>query len=125
MAGRPGAGHMHVLPIGCCCRAQYSCRATHTKLRNYIHALAKHVDEKKLGDKLVVFIDTNPALSVYTQIALVAMTELIIPVNADSYSEQVRAYCMLGPLARPGLLQCPDKGDGSLLSAAQPVNVAL
>jgi cellulose biosynthesis protein BcsQ len=55
-------------------------------LQEYIQDLAKYF--KKQGKELVVFIDTNPALSIYTQIALVAMTELIIPVNADCFSMQ-------------------------------------
>ena len=34
----------------------------------------------------VVFIDTNPSFSVYTEIALLAAERLIIPVNADDFS---------------------------------------
>lgn len=40
----------------------------------------------------VVFIDTNPSFSVYTEIALAAANKLIIPINADDFSIQaVRA----------------------------------
>lgn len=40
----------------------------------------------------VVFIDTNPAFSVYTEIALAAARKLIIPINSDDFSvEAVRA----------------------------------
>ena len=40
----------------------------------------------------VVFIDTNPAFAVYTEIALAAARKLIIPINADDFSvEAVRA----------------------------------
>jgi len=40
----------------------------------------------------VVFIDTNPAFSVYTEIALAAARKLLIPINADDFSvEAVRA----------------------------------
>ena len=40
----------------------------------------------------VVFIDTNPSFSPYTEIALVAAEKLIIPINADDFSrEAVRA----------------------------------
>ena len=43
-------------------------------------------------DEWVVFIDTNPAFSVYTEIALAAARKLIIPINADDFSvEAVRA----------------------------------
>ena len=34
----------------------------------------------------VVFIDTNPAFSVYTEIALVSARKLLIPINADDFS---------------------------------------
>lgn len=36
----------------------------------------------------VVFIDTNPSFSVYTEIALAAAEKLIIPVNADDFSRE-------------------------------------
>ena len=36
----------------------------------------------------VVFIDTNPSFSVYTEIALLAAQRLIIPVNADDISRE-------------------------------------
>ena len=43
-------------------------------------------------DELVVFIDTNPAFSVYTEIALAVAKKLIIAINADDFSvEAVRA----------------------------------
>lgn len=57
-------------------------------LREHIHQLARDV-KQQLNKEVVVFIDTNPALSITTQIALVAMTHLIIAVNADSFSMQV------------------------------------
>lgn len=37
-------------------------------------------------DNWIVFIDTNPAFSVYTEIALAAAKKLIIPINADDFS---------------------------------------
>ncbi|XP_062513420.1 uncharacterized protein LOC134189195 [Corticium candelabrum] len=36
----------------------------------------------------VVFIDTNPALTVYTEMALAAADRLIVPCSADVYSKQ-------------------------------------
>lgn len=36
----------------------------------------------------VVFIDTNPSFSIYTEIALAAEGKLIIPVNADDFSRE-------------------------------------
>ena len=35
---------------------------------------------------LTVFIDTNPAFSVYTELAVAAADKLITPVNADGFS---------------------------------------
>jgi cellulose biosynthesis protein BcsQ len=64
----------------------------HVKLRNYVQQLANYC--RSQNKELVVFIDTNPALSIYTQIALVAATDLIIPVNADSFSMQVTPVTM-------------------------------
>lgn len=36
----------------------------------------------------VIFIDTNPSFSPYTEIALVAAEKLIIPINADDFSRE-------------------------------------
>ena len=36
----------------------------------------------------VVFIDTNPSFTVYTEIALLAAQRLIIPANADDFSRE-------------------------------------
>lgn len=36
----------------------------------------------------VVFIDTNPSFSTYTEIALAAAEKLIIPINADDFSRE-------------------------------------
>lgn len=50
------------------------------------------VTENQDGQEWVVFIDTNPSFSVYTEIALAAAKKLIIPINADDFSkEAVRA----------------------------------
>ena len=43
-------------------------------------------DEASANENWVVFIDTNPAFSVYTEIALAAARKLIIPMNADDFS---------------------------------------
>lgn len=59
----------------------------HHYLLDFIHRLQHHF--AKQDKELVVFIDTSPALSIYTQIALCAMTNLVIPVNADTFSLQV------------------------------------
>ena len=37
---------------------------------------------------LVVFIDTSPSFSVLTEMALLAAERLIIPVNADDFSQE-------------------------------------
>lgn len=63
----------------------------HMYLRDFIQGLADYHAKLQPGEsnKLVVFIDTNPALSIYTQIALCAMTELVMPICADTFSLQV------------------------------------
>lgn len=43
-------------------------------------------DFKRNNQYQVVFIDTNPSFSIYTQMAIAAADELIIPVTADSSS---------------------------------------
>ena len=43
-------------------------------------------DETEVNEDWVVFVDTNPAFSVYTEIALAAAKKLIIPINADDFS---------------------------------------
>lgn len=54
------------------------------------------VTEERSGPEWVVFIDTNPSFSVYTEIALAAANKLIIPMNADDFSiEAVRAMLEL------------------------------
>lgn len=60
------------------------------ELHNFIADLALEFKQGENSKDVVFFIDTNPALSIYTQIALVAMTQLIIPVVANSFSTQVR-----------------------------------
>lgn len=40
----------------------------------------------EVGKNVSVFIDTNPAFSVYTELAIVAASKLICPVNADDSS---------------------------------------
>ena len=39
-------------------------------------------------EEWVVFIDTNPSFSIYTEMALVAAEKLIIPINADDFSRE-------------------------------------
>ena len=51
----------------------------------------------------VIFVDTNPAFTIYTQIAVAAADEFVIPVNADDSSRAgVRALCSLVYGANPG-----------------------
>lgn len=60
------------------------------ELYNFIADLAREFKQGENPKETVFFIDTNPAMSIYTQIALVAMTQLIVPVVANSFSTQVR-----------------------------------
>lgn len=50
-----------------------------------INKLAKYYAKQNLTG-LTVFIDTNPAFSVYTELAIAAADKLITPVNADDFS---------------------------------------
>lgn len=62
-------------------------------IRNFIECSENKVEGVSQGDEeWVVFIDTNPAFSVYTEIALAAAKKLIIPINSDDFSvEALRA----------------------------------
>jgi len=51
------------------------------RLLDFIKAAA--VESNK---QTVVFIDTNPALDIFTEIALLTANKLIVPVNSDHYS---------------------------------------
>merc|ERR1711953_885927 len=54
-------------------------------VRKIIEKIAQKCQEYGMGG-LTVFIDTNPAFSVYTECAVAAADRLIIPVNADDFS---------------------------------------
>ena len=62
-------------------------------IRSFIEGAENLVNGVSRGDEnWVVFIDTNPAFSVYTEIALAAAKKLIIPINSDDFSvEALRA----------------------------------
>lgn len=62
-------------------------------VRSFIEGSKGLVDGVSQSDvEWVVFVDTNPAFSVYTEIALAAARKLIIPINSDDFSvEAVRA----------------------------------
>lgn len=66
-----------------------------SSIRSFIEGLPNIIrGVTELYDEVVVFIDTNPAFSVYTEIALAGARKLLIPINADDFSvEAVR--CML------------------------------
>ena len=38
------------------------------------------------GQSIYTFVDTNPALTIYTHVALLAAKKLIVPVRKDEYS---------------------------------------
>lgn len=64
-----------------------------TSIRSFIEGSPEKITGvTESQDEWVVFIDTNPSFSVYTEIALAAANKLIIPINADDFSiEAVRA----------------------------------
>ncbi|MFC1225237.1 ParA family protein [Pedobacter sp. BG31] len=53
-----------------------------------IHSIVRNLTKKKLneGRDCVYFIDTNPSFSIYTQIAIVGGSSLLVPINADDSS---------------------------------------
>jgi len=57
-------------------------RWVHLVVKGFIESLVK-----KDGDKnWMVFVDTNPSFSIYTEIAVCGASRLIVPVNADDSS---------------------------------------
>lgn len=53
-----------------------------------VHSIIKKLTEKPINEKrtCTYFIDTNPSFSIYTQIAILAGDELLVPINADDSS---------------------------------------
>ena len=80
-------------------------------VRSFIEGSKGLVDGVSQSDvEWVVFVDTNPAFSVYTEIALAAARKLIIPINSDDFSvEAVRAMLDLVYGIRPQ--QCKEEQD--------------
>ncbi|OKH54921.1 ATPase [Scytonema sp. HK-05] len=54
----------------------------HTILREFINKISQ---EDRQADWMV-FVDTNPSFSIYTEIAISSVSRLIVPVNADDSS---------------------------------------
>ncbi len=54
----------------------------------YVHSIIKKLTEKQIDKKrpCTYFIDTNPSFSIYTQMAILAGEELLVPINADDSS---------------------------------------
>jgi hypothetical protein len=57
-------------------------RWIHLIFRRFIEDLAQRVSDRDW----IVFVDTNPSFSIYTELALSAVDRLITPVNADDSS---------------------------------------
>ncbi|MDY0385696.1 MAG: ParA family protein [Methanolobus sp.] len=53
-----------------------------------VHSIIKKLTEREVneGRPCTYFIDTNPSFSIYTQIAILAGKELLVPINADDSS---------------------------------------
>lgn len=52
-----------------------------------VYSIIKKLTEKQINEKpCTYFIDTNPSFSIYTQIAILAGKELLVPINADDSS---------------------------------------
>jgi cellulose biosynthesis protein BcsQ len=57
-------------------------KVQHKLLSSFLEKVALNWE----GQKVVAFLDTNPALTSYTEVALLAVKKLIVPVNADDFS---------------------------------------
>ena len=57
-------------------------RWVHMVFRNFINDLT----QRRANRNWVVFVDTNPSFSIYTELAISAVNRLITPVNADDSS---------------------------------------
>jgi len=57
-----------------------------TLIKRMIAKYARKLKKAEGVERLTVFIDTNPAFSVYTELAIAASNRLIIPLNADDFS---------------------------------------
>ncbi|KAL4429562.1 hypothetical protein ABPG77_008611 [Micractinium sp. CCAP 211/92] len=67
-------------------------RTTLSMLRTMIKVLQQKGGPEWRDSDITVFIDTNPAFTEYTQLALCTIDELIVPVNADDFSLQAVDY---------------------------------
>lgn len=56
----------------------------HNIIKDYINSFS--TERENQGRNIAVFIDTNPAFGVYTELAIVAGDKIICPVNADDSS---------------------------------------
>jgi chromosome partitioning protein len=74
--------------------------AAHKFLRRFIDVVTKGEPEK-----WVAFVDTNPAFTIYTRMALCAADQLVVPCNPDEFS--VNAIRSLTQLLYGAKLQAP------------------
>jgi cellulose biosynthesis protein BcsQ len=53
-----------------------------------VHSILKALTESQINENrpCTYFIDTNPSFSIYTQMAILAGSELLVPINADDSS---------------------------------------
>jgi hypothetical protein len=65
----------------------------HNIIKEYINQFA--LEREQLERNISVFIDTNPAFGVYTELAIVAANKLICPVNADDSSRTAATAMMI------------------------------
>ena len=57
-------------------------------IHHFIEGVKNSMSRMAAYNDLVVFIDTSPSFSVLTEMALIAAERLIIPVNADDFSQE-------------------------------------
>ncbi|HEL5052444.1 TPA: ParA family protein [Stenotrophomonas maltophilia] len=58
------------------------------KVMRWLSDLVRGFDEQSLASDLAVFIDCNPSFSIYTQIALCAADNVVVPFTADDSSRR-------------------------------------
>lgn len=90
-----------------------------------IHSIIKNLTSKTLDEnrECTYFIDTNPSFSIYTQIAIVGGSSLLVPINADDSS--IFAITGLFNLIWGTALEHPVYGKYTFASKAKSQNLPL
>lgn len=93
----------------------------HNIIRKYINSFS--ADRENANRNVTIFIDTNPAFGVYTELAMVAADRLICPVNADDSSRTAANAMMI--LLHGSNPPHPVYGSWTFAALANQYNIAL